>query len=119
MKFAHLPKNWVQTLPDLLREVIPIMEESHSDSYGPGMSLGRLPQVTIRSVEDGGSSLLVGTSRKRSGLLSNYENGGKRRKVESVITSSSAIRPSTGGRGLQRMRAKQVVKGKQQQQQQQ
>ena len=117
LKFAHLPKNWVQSLPDFLTEGELVLGnfmkgKSRSDSYGPGMSLDKLPEVSLQSDQDGDSENPLPLSRKRSSSFLRHEAGSKRKKtVEPVITSSSAVKSFTGGKGLQRIRAKQVVRG--------
>ena len=124
LKFAHMPKNWVQGLPDFLTEGELLSGEfiktgSGSEVYRPGMGLSTLPRVNLQShEEDDGKSSLPRPQTLGKRLPSSFEGndcGGvsikKKKKLGTVPTPSSSIQSHTGGKGLQRVRAKQVLRG--------
>lgn len=115
LMFSHLSKNWVQSLPDFLTEGELklgefIQTQPGSDSYGPGMSLGIIPEVSLQSEDEDTRPV-----RKRPHPFDTPLNSAefvqtKRQKFETVIKPSTSITTRSGGKGFQRVRAKQVLK---------
>ena len=93
-----------------------VVKKTASDTvYGPGMGLESIQEVKARPDEFDDEGMEVEEvvplriGHKRPSYLSSVVPL-KKSKVDPVI-SSSVMRPYTGGKGLQRVRAKQVLKG--------
>ncbi len=102
LKFSHLPRNWLQGLPDYLTD-----REGRgtgSGSYGPGMSLESFSGVSLDNMADVSLNILG----KRPSLEGNGD-GTKRSAFETV--PSDLIQARSGGKGLQRKRARHVLRG--------
>ena len=102
LKFSHLPRNWLQGLPDYLTDRDG--RGAGSGAYGPGMSLESFPGVGLDNMEDVSLNIL---GKKRS--LEDKGDGTKRSALETV--PSDLIQARSGGKGFQRKRARHVLRG--------
>ena len=98
LTFSHLNRNWVQSLPDFLTHGELVLGEFISPETEPGPS-------------GLGTSLKRDLPHKRTQFAQSSKPNAKRKKVDTVTKSAAAVKSHTGGKGLQRIRAKQVLKG--------